>query len=239
MLQELCATKAKGDITREAEMSPSEKPNSKKQQKVLTENTALEMSGMDRPGLLSEISAVLVDLGCNVTSASAWTHNDRVACIIYVEEASKPGPIKDPIRLAQVEQQLESVVEAHGGSGERKSVRLRNFAAGRTHTERRLHQLMYADKDYESCYACHGDSSGEHKKGCDGTHVSISRCEDKGYWVVNVRSRDRPKLLFDTVCVLTDMQYVVFHAAIYSKKSMADQVLPNLHQLIHFQIQIL
>ncbi|RYQ80949.1 hypothetical protein Ahy_Scaffold1g107008 isoform F [Arachis hypogaea] len=171
------------------------------------------MTGLDRPGLLSEIAAVLAELGCTVTSGMAWTHNDRAACIIYVEDALKAGPIKDPIRLGHVQEQLQNVVEAHGDIGERKSVRLRNLAAGRTHTERRLHQLMYADRDYESCRACHGESSGEHKKGC----------KDKGYWVVNVRSRDRPKLLFDTVCVLTDLHYVVFHAAIRSKSSMAEQ----------------
>jgi hypothetical protein len=164
-------------------------------------------------------------MGCSVTSATAWTHNGRAACIIYVEDASRPGPIKDPKRLAHVKEQLENVVEARGGMGERNNVRLRNFPAGRTHTERRLHQLMYADRDYEGCHACHGDSSGDHKKGCDGTHVSVSRCEDRGYWVVNVISRDRPKLLFDTVCILRDMQYVVFHAAISSKKSIANQVL--------------
>ncbi|XP_019444938.1 PREDICTED: ACT domain-containing protein ACR1 isoform X2 [Lupinus angustifolius] len=213
----LCAPRSRGQGNPEVCKEP------KSQQNVPKENTALEITGMDRPGLLSEISAVLVDLGCHVTSAMAWTHNDRAACIIYVEDAIKPGPINDPTRLARVEEQLETVVEAHRGKGERKSVRLTTFAAGRTHPERRLHQLMYADRDYESCRACHGDSSGEHKKGCDGTHVSVTKCEDKGYWAVQVRSRDRPKLLFDTVCVLTDMQYIVFHAAISSKNSIADQ----------------
>lgn len=218
-MQGLCTTRAKGDNSRDAEVPEADC----EEQGPQAENTALEMSGMDRPGLLSEIAAVLADLGCNVTSANAWTHNEMTACIFYVEDAAKPGPIKDPTRLAQVEEQLESVVEAHHGKRERKSVRLTNFATGRTHTERRLHQLMYADRDYESCRACDGDSSGEHKKGCDGTHVSIIRCRDRGYWMVNVTSRDRPKLLFDTVCVLTDLRYVVFHAAIRSKKSMADQ----------------
>lgn len=216
--QELCATRRKGEKMSSDTYEPHVYNGPHSQQ-----NTALEMTGLDRPGLLSEIAAVLADLGCIVTSGMAWTHNDRAACIIYVEDASKPGPINDPTRLAHVQEQLQNVVEAHGDVEERKSVRLTTFAAGRTHTERRLHQLMYVDRDYESCRACHGDSSGEHKKGCDGTHVSIGRCKDKGYWVVTVRSRDRPKLLFDTVCVLTDMQYVVFHAAIRSKSSMADQ----------------
>ncbi|KAJ1381768.1 ACT domain [Sesbania bispinosa] len=218
--QELYATRSKGDISRdteEAECEEEEGPQAQK--KVSIENTALEMSGVDRPGLLSEVSAVLVDLGCMVTSATGWTHNDRAACIFYVEDESKPGPIKDPIWLAQVKEQVESVLEARGGKEERKSVRLSTLGAGRTHTERRLHQLMYADRDYESCRACHVDSSGDH----NGTHVSIVKCKEREYWVVNVRCRDRLKLLFDTVCVLTDMHYVVFHAAIRSKKSIADQ----------------
>jgi hypothetical protein len=36
-------------------------------------------------------------------------------------------------------------------------------------------------------------------------------------------SRDRPKLLFDTVCALTDMQYVVFHATVGSQGPLAIQ----------------
>uniref|UniRef100_M8B513 ACT domain-containing protein ACR n=1 Tax=Aegilops tauschii TaxID=37682 RepID=M8B513_AEGTA len=51
----------------------------------------------------------------------------------------------------------------------------------------------------------------------DGTAVTVEHCEEKDYSVVNVRCRDRPKLLFDIVCTLTDMQYVVFHAAVTSE----------------------
>jgi len=40
-----------------------------------------------------------------------------------------------------------------------------------------------------------------------------------------VRCRDRPKLLFDTVCTLTDMQYVVFHGTVIAEGSEAYQVL--------------
>ncbi|XP_054823255.1 ACT domain-containing protein ACR1 [Prosopis cineraria] len=212
----LCASR-RGEISREKQA------NGWKEQEnvdVWGKKTAVELTGTDGPGLLSEISAVLVELSCNVTSAIAWTHNDRAACIIHVEDASTSEPISDPIRLAHVERHLECVLEAHG---EKRSVRLNTLSAGRTHTERRLHQLMYADRDYQRCRACEGESGGEHKKGCDGTHVWIGRCEERGYWVVNVRSRDRPKLLFDTLCVLTDMNYVVFHAAISSIAPMAHQ----------------
>ncbi|XP_010273298.1 PREDICTED: ACT domain-containing protein ACR1 isoform X2 [Nelumbo nucifera] len=207
---------------------------------VSTQYTALEITGTDRPGLLSEISAVLTELGCHVVSAAAWTHNTRSACIIYVEDASRGGgPITDPDRLTKVEEQLENVVSAHhgNGSGERKRVRLSVPSASRTHTERRLHQLMFADRDYEECgtgdYTTEsGDGDVDRKMALelDGegswtgrTEVSIESCNEKGYSVVRVRSRDRPKLLFDTVCTLTDMQYVVFHAAVSSNHSVAVQ----------------
>ncbi|CAA3002265.1 ACT domain-containing ACR1 [Olea europaea subsp. europaea] len=202
------------------------------------ENTALEMTGMDRPGLMSEMSAVLAELGCRVAAATAWTHKSRAACIIYLEDESNGEPITDPCRVAQVRAQLENVVEAHHYDNERRSVRLTGPAVGQTHTERRLHQLMAADRDYEMCSSCCGNDSdnddddvygnGRHykkqKKECYGTHVKIEKCKDTGYSTVTVRSRDRPKLLFDTVCTLTDMQYVAFHAAIRSEESIAVQV---------------
>ncbi|OVA03020.1 ACT domain [Macleaya cordata] len=182
-----------------------------------TEYTALEMTATDRPGLLSELSAVLTELGCNVAAAVAWTHNTRAACIFYVEDQSiGGGPITDPDRVIQVEEQLEIVVGAHHhGNGERMLVRLVGPTAARIHTERRLHQLMYADRDYET-----GGGGGSERS---GTEVSIENCKEKGYSVVNVRCKDRPKLLFDTVCTLTDMEYVVFHAAISSRGSVAVQ----------------
>ncbi|KAK6125277.1 hypothetical protein DH2020_041021 [Rehmannia glutinosa] len=204
---------------------------------VSAEHMALEMTGVDRPGLMSEMSAVLAELGCHVTAAVAWTHNGRAACIIYVEDstAAKTGPIMDPCRVAEVQAQLENVVEAHHHEDERRSVRLAAPAPGQTHTERRLHQLLAADRDYEECCSCCGGNSegddfyvygGCHKgqkKGCDGTHVKIENCRENGYSIINIRSRDRPKLLFDTVCVLTDLQYVVHHAAISSHGSIAFQ----------------
>lgn len=190
---------------------------------VSTEHTALEMIGTDRPGLLSEISAVLFELECHVTAAVAWTHNTRAASIIYVEDGLRGGPITNPKRLSHVQEQLENVVEAHHGKGEKRSVQLTSPAPGQTHTERRLHQLMYANMDYGPCQGCTGGGAA-HRNNCTKIHVSIEPCAEKGYSVVNVRSRDRPKLLFDTVCALTDMHYVVFHAAVSSMGTMADQV---------------
>ncbi|XP_022775082.1 ACT domain-containing protein ACR1-like [Durio zibethinus] len=216
--QALCDTRRRGGIPKELQtcLKREVRPCH-----VSTEHTALEMTGRDRPGLMSEISTALYELGCHVTAAVQWTHNSRMACIIHIEDGIQGGPIMAPKRLAQVQEKLESVVEAHNESGEQRSVRLTAPAAGRTHTERRLHQLMYADRDYEQCQGC--DGSCRHWNGCTKTHVTIETCREKGYSVVSMRSRDRTKLLFDTICALSDLQYVVFHAAVSSKGSMADQ----------------
>ncbi|XP_057969378.1 ACT domain-containing protein ACR1 [Malania oleifera] len=237
--QALCASR------REGLKDPTPHPGRAVRPKhVSTDHTALEMSGADRPGLMSEISAALAEMGCHVFAAVAWTHKTRVASIVYVEDEATGGPITDAKRLAQIEQQLGCIVGTHGGqNGERSSVGLTAPAPSRTHTERRLHQLMFADGDFERCGSCDcggaasrsggeaegygwksgGGGDGYRKKKCLGTHVCIESCKEKGYSVVNVRSRDRPKLLFDTVCTLTDLQYVVFHAAVSSKGSIADQ----------------
>ncbi|XP_021714488.1 ACT domain-containing protein ACR1-like [Chenopodium quinoa] len=198
---------------------------------VVMEHTALEITMTDQPGLLSEVSAVLAELGCHVSAGVAWTHNHRGACIIYVDDQEMGRPITDQKRLSHIQEHLQTVVEAHHKNGEKQTVRWTIPAATQTHTERRLHQLMLADEDYTTCCNCGGsvfDAEGMkyerlHEMSCECTHVSIDTCKEKGYSVVNIRCRDRPKLLFDTVCALTDMQYMVFHAAISSNSPIAVQ----------------
>ncbi|KAH9537339.1 hypothetical protein CY35_16G047200 [Sphagnum magellanicum] len=173
----------------------------------IAEHTVIELTGTDRPGLLSEVSAVLTKQQCNVNAAEVWTHNTRVACVVYVTDGVSGGPLKDKKKLDQIRDLLSSVM---GGDGERRGAKT-DFAAGITHTERRLHQMMFADRDYE----------GDEKSPCFSSLndkrkpiISVYKTNERGYVLVNVQCRDRPKLLFDTVCALTDMQFVVFHAKI-------------------------
>lgn len=67
---------------------------------------------------------------------------------------------------------------------------------------------MFADRDYERKPVIRTSN--------DTPRVSVLNCLEKGYSVVNIQCKDRTKLLFDVVCTLTDMQYVVFHATIDS-----------------------
>ncbi|KAI3696425.1 hypothetical protein L1987_79439 [Smallanthus sonchifolius] len=174
-----------------------------------SENTTIELTGRDRPGLLSEVFAVLTDLKCNVVAAEIWTHNSRMASVVYITDDETGLPIADPDRLTKIKQLLLYVLQ---GDLDRRAAQTA-VSVGSTHTQRRLHQLMYADRDYDTDeYDIVSDGSSGHKP-----LVTVENCVEKGYTVVDLRCADRPKLLFDTVCTLTDMQYVVFHATIIAE----------------------
>jgi UTP:GlnB (protein PII) uridylyltransferase len=199
---------------------------------------ALEFTVHDRPGLLSSITSVLVDNGCHVASGQAWTHNGRAAGVLYVTataDGAGATALLHPSRWARIERLVNAVVDARENvTGERHWVCMSEPVHGRVHTERRLHQLMHDDKDYESGPAPTPVDEGLFSMGEKAatartarrteTRVSIESWEERGYAVVKMTSRDRPRLLFDTVCALTDMHYVVFHATVGSQGPLAIQV---------------
>ncbi|KAL5552661.1 hypothetical protein UlMin_040062 [Ulmus minor] len=171
------------------------------------ENTTIELTGRDRPGLLSEVFAVLTDHKCNVVAAEVWTHNSRMASVVYITDEATGLPIDDAEHLANIKKLLLYVLK---GDRDRRSANTA-VSLGSTHKERRLHQMMYADRDYDVDDDC-GTTSDRRKP-----LVTVENCADKGYTAVNLRCPDRPKLLFDTVCTLTDMQYVVYHATVIAE----------------------
>ncbi|KAJ1435493.1 ACT domain [Sesbania bispinosa] len=172
------------------------------------EHTAIELTGRDRPGLLSEVFAVLADLKCNVVAAEVWTHNSRMASVVYITDEERGLSIDNPDRLAKIKQLLLYVLK---GDIDKKSANTA-VSVGSTHKERRLHQMMYADRDYDIYDGDYEPTSDRSK-----LLVTVDDCIDKGYTVVNLRCPDRPKLLFDTVCTLTDMQYVVYHGTVIAE----------------------
>ncbi|XP_008776535.2 ACT domain-containing protein ACR4-like [Phoenix dactylifera] len=172
-------------------------------------HTTIELIGRNRPGLLSEVFAVLTDLKCNVVAAEVWTHNSRMASVVYITDEATGGAIDDADHLSKIKLLLRYVLK---GNPDKRSAKTA-ISLGVTHTERRLHQMMYADRDYDRGDVDEEESPSDRSK----LLVTVENCSDKGYSVVNVRCKDRPKLLFDTVCTLTDMQYVVFHATLIAE----------------------
>lgn len=209
----------------------------------------LEIASVDHPGLLSEVSTVLFELSCDMNSGEVWTYNGRAAFILNITEQSTGQPISDPIRLRDVEEQVRSVVDArHFPAGKLLwQVRLLGPTTDQIHRERRLHQLMrengdhevglpmsFVENDHSSLVAVatkagkrwfhYFDSTGGGGELCK-PYVSVESWKERDYLVLNIRSLDRPKLLFDTVCALTDLHYDVFHASTSSHGSVAVQVI--------------
>ncbi|KAI3685543.1 hypothetical protein L6452_34791 [Arctium lappa] len=87
-----------------------------------------------------------------------------------------------------------------------------------TTVERRLHQLLLSVHDFDvpPVYPpgislgmeSDGDQEGEKAS------VLIENCGEKGYSIVTVQCKDRRRLMFDTVCTLADMLYVISHASV-------------------------
>ena len=95
--------------------------------------TSIELTGADRPGLLSEVCAVLATLSCNIVKAEVWTHDGRTAAVIQVTDEATGRAVHDAGRLSRVQELLRDVMRGdgtcnHGGTG--------------ISAERRLHTLM-------------------------------------------------------------------------------------------------
>nr|GMD97219.1 ACT domain-containing protein ACR8-like [Ipomoea batatas] len=158
--------------------------------------TALELTGTDRIGLLSEVFAVLSDLQCSVVESKVWTNNGRIAALIYLRDCDSESPIEHCQKMDRIEAKLRYVLKGDNDIRSAKTL----VSMDVMHPERRLHQMMFADRDYERKLVV--------------PVVSVLNCLERGYSVVNVHCKDRAKLLFDVVCTLTDMDYVVFHATV-------------------------
>ncbi|XP_042400191.1 ACT domain-containing protein ACR8-like [Zingiber officinale] len=163
-------------------------------------HTVVELIGNDRPGLLSEVFAVLADHNCGVVEATVWVRHGRIACCLTINDALSGGSVADAQRLRRVESRLRRVLE--GDLDDARGATAVISPAAVASADRRLHQMLLADRDYER-----GSPAAP-------AAVSIQSWAERGYSVLSVQCRERPKLLFDVLCALTDMEYVVFHGAV-------------------------
>ncbi|KAK1351896.1 hypothetical protein POM88_053901 [Heracleum sosnowskyi] len=80
--------------------------------------TTIELTGGDRPGLLSEVFVVLADIKYNVESAEVWTHNSRMALVVYITDEVDRLPIEESLRLADIKRLLLYVLKRNRDNGE-------------------------------------------------------------------------------------------------------------------------
>ncbi|OIW15251.1 hypothetical protein TanjilG_17571 [Lupinus angustifolius] len=209
-------------IQRRLENNPGFAPSMRESVGVVPseEHTSIELTGIDRPGLLSEVCAVLTDLHCNVVNAEIWTHNNRAAAVVHVTDDSTGFAINDPSRLSTIRDLLCNVLR---GNSDPKMARTTLSPHGVTNRDRRLHQIMFADRDYEKRVEKTGQRVIRDGDTSSFPHVTAIDCIEKDYTVVTMRAKDRPKLLFDIVCTLTDMEYVVYHGVVQTIRTEAYQ----------------
>ncbi|EES15301.1 ACT domain-containing protein ACR6 isoform X2 [Sorghum bicolor] len=174
--------------------------------------TSIELTGADRPGLLSEVCAVLAALSCNIVKAEVWTHDRRAAAVIQITDEATGLAIHDVGRLSRAQELLSNLMQSDGRCNRGAT----GVSVGTARTERRLHKMMLDDRVGGGEEAVGG---GEERGGCGkarhkAAKVVVMDCTERQYTVVILRCRDRPKLLFDTLCALNDLQYVVFHGTV-------------------------
>ncbi|KDD74813.1 hypothetical protein H632_c1057p0, partial [Helicosporidium sp. ATCC 50920] len=84
-------------------------------------SSVFELLGDDRPGLLAELVALLLQSGCSVRRAALWTRARRVAAVLSVTEGGRA--ISDPHKVGRLRQLMLSAlrwrraqVQARAGS---------------------------------------------------------------------------------------------------------------------------
>lgn len=162
---------------------------------------------------------MLTDLQCNVVDAKVWTHNGRIASLMHVKDEDSGSTIEDTQKIQQIERRLHNVLRGDGDDicAVARVAAVSSLAVA--HAEHRLHQMMSADRDSGQAAEAPASSLSP-----SPPSVSVQNWIDRGYSIVNVQCRDRPKLLFDILCTLTDMEYVVFHGTIDTVGDRAYQV---------------
>ncbi|PAN36395.1 hypothetical protein PAHAL_6G278600 [Panicum hallii] len=179
------------------------------------ESTSIELTGTDRPGLLSEVCAVLASLSCNIVKGEVWTHDRRAAAVIQITDEASGLAIHDAARLSKVQELLCNVMQGDGASS--RGTTRTGVSVGAARAERRLHKLMLDDDGGEEAVGGE-DRRGEARRKAAAAKVVVMDCAERRYTVVILRCRDRPKLLFDTLCALSDLQYVVFHGTVDAER---------------------
>lgn len=190
------------------------------------------MSGRDRPGLLADITDLLVRHDYDVKSAAVWTHQLKVAFVMNIIDLKEGS--NSSTRLSLVCQVLQELL---GGPLE-YAVVSPSKCRGHVHHEHRLHLMLLREEAQQwqqqrLCIKENTDIQNSSSVVDDlgscmyrspklrKPNVSIQPWPRLGYWLVKIQCKDRRKLLFDTVCTLTDLDFDVYHGSVECKAQLA------------------
>jgi [protein-PII] uridylyltransferase len=83
--------------------------------------TVVEVTGIDRPGLLYDLTTTLSKLNLNITSAHVATFGERVVDVFYVTDLLG-AKISSPTRQAAIKRALFTLFSRNGGGREEKAL---------------------------------------------------------------------------------------------------------------------
>ncbi|XP_021775841.1 ACT domain-containing protein ACR4-like isoform X2 [Chenopodium quinoa] len=73
--------------------------------------TMILMSGIDRPGLLYELSEILTHHGVHIVNADLWTHKHHASAMINVVDESMGLKINDSKKLSGIKKDLGHIIK--------------------------------------------------------------------------------------------------------------------------------
>ena len=88
-----------------------------------TDARVIEVEGLDRPGLLSELTGAIADLSLDIASAHITTFGEKVIDTFYVTDLVG-HKIENPTRQARIKAALTGVLEDKGATSKPRSAAL-------------------------------------------------------------------------------------------------------------------
>jgi [protein-PII] uridylyltransferase len=82
--------------------------------------SVIEVEGLDRPGLLSEITGALSDLSLDIASAHITTFGEKVIDTFYVTDLTG-HKIENPAREKAIRKRLTETLEGKAANGKAKA----------------------------------------------------------------------------------------------------------------------
>ncbi|MEZ5774912.1 MAG: ACT domain-containing protein [Hyphomicrobiaceae bacterium] len=78
--------------------------------------TVVEVSGLDRPGLLYELTSALSDLGLDINSAHITTYGEKAVDVFYVTDLAQ-RKVSGDAREAEIRTRLAAVLSGGADAG--------------------------------------------------------------------------------------------------------------------------
>lgn len=107
---------------------------------------------------------------------------------------------------------LTELYQNSGSEGVQAQDPLRSSTAYAPGGASRQNSICSVRSDRNGASTPSGSEASHRSPKYDHPSIDISYCSD--YWTVNIKCRDRAKLLLDSVCTLNDMNFDIYHATI-------------------------